>query len=318
MAWGSKPTDLSIPESPLLDEDLPRPRFTATPDSGESPLVASFDASSSTDNVGILAYNWEFPDGSTASGITATKTLIGNGRHTVRLTVTDTDGNVASTTRDVVVSSQDPYGGTPHGVAGRIEFEDFDEGGEGVAYHDSDSQNRGGKSRTNEGVDLETCTDVNGGFNIGFTQDGEWMEYTVDVATAGSYRLQVRSASKNTNGGSIQLSTNGTNVGSAVSLPGTGGWQTWETVDAGTLALDAGRQVLRVTIDSKGSNLNWFELTPIGSGDTIRRIRMVNNQGFAWDVYPNKVGSDDGSNTTFDGLDASVSHRLSLTGVVNN
>ena len=152
-------------------------------------LGGDFDASSSTDNVGITAYNWEFPDGSSASGVTATKTLSGNGRHTVRLTVTDTDGNSASTTRDVVVSSQDPFGGTPHAVAGRIEFEDFDEGGEGVAYHDNDTQNRGNKTRSNDGVDLETCQDTDGGFNIGFTENGEWMEYTVDVATAGDYNL---------------------------------------------------------------------------------------------------------------------------------
>ena len=43
------------------------------------------------------------------------------------------------------------------------------------------------------------------------------------------------------------------------SVPGTGGWQNWQTIEA-TLPLQAGEQVLRLYIDVGGWNLNWLEL----------------------------------------------------------
>src|SRR5690606_36778377 len=68
----------------------------------------------------------------------------------------------------------------------RIEAENFDEGGPEIAYHDNDPANRGGAYR-NEGVDIQSTTDTGGGFNLGWIeQPGEWLEYTIDVAVAGT------------------------------------------------------------------------------------------------------------------------------------
>lgn len=55
-----------------------------------------------------------------------------------------------------------PFGGTAIGLPGRIEAENFDNGGEGVAYHDTTpTANEGGAYRS-EGVDICVCSAPNG------------------------------------------------------------------------------------------------------------------------------------------------------------
>src|SRR5688572_7097968 len=79
--------------------------------------------------------------------------------------------------------TQAPYGGTNASISNgaTIQAENYDTGGEGVAYHDTTAGNTGGQYRT-EDVDLETCTDAGGGFNTGWLIDGEWTEYTVNAS----------------------------------------------------------------------------------------------------------------------------------------
>ena len=68
-----------------------------------------------------------------------------------------------------------PYGGSPWPVPGTIEAEDYDTGGEGVAYHDTTAGNSGGAYRY-EDVDIENCSDTGGGYNVGWTAMGEWLK----------------------------------------------------------------------------------------------------------------------------------------------
>jgi serine protease len=69
-----------------------------------SELICDFDASGSTDDVGIASYSWEFGDGQTGSGQQTMHMYASGGTFTVRLTVTDTFGQSNSTTRSVTVS----------------------------------------------------------------------------------------------------------------------------------------------------------------------------------------------------------------------
>ena len=43
-------------------------------------------------------------------------------------------------------------------------------------------------------VDIESTTDTGGGYNVGRTRPGEWLKYSVTVASAGTYDLDVRVA----------------------------------------------------------------------------------------------------------------------------
>jgi PKD repeat protein len=77
-----------------------------------SGLTCDFDASGSTDDVGISSYSWEFGDGQTGSGQLSTHMYDSSGTFTVRLTVTDTFGQSNSMTRSLTVSGDgDPCTG---------------------------------------------------------------------------------------------------------------------------------------------------------------------------------------------------------------
>jgi hypothetical protein len=70
-----------------------------------------------------------------------------------------------------------------------IQIRDFDIGGEGVGYHDSDNTNSAGNYgyRQNLGDYNSPGVDIEGGLNIGYTNAGEWLMFTVKVDDAGDY-----------------------------------------------------------------------------------------------------------------------------------
>ncbi len=162
-------------------------------------------------------------------------------------------------------SDGSPYGGTAAAIPGTIQSENYNTGGEGVAYHDAEATNQGGQYRTSEGVDIEATTDTGAGYDVGWTATGEWEKYTVNVTLGGSYTLNFRVASAQT-GGSFHLEVDGSNVTGALTVPNTGGWQTWTTVSKSGVNLSAGQHVLRVYMDAGGGNFNWVNFTSADGG----------------------------------------------------
>ena len=84
---------------------------------------------------------------------------------------------------------------TAHPIPGTIEAEDYDVGGQGFAHNDIDKTNEGNSEyRAGDGVDVEETQDTEGAYNVGYIRNGEWLAYTVDVQTTGSYDLDLRMA----------------------------------------------------------------------------------------------------------------------------
>ena len=149
---------------------------------------------------------------------------------------------------------------TPREIPGTIEAEHFDNGANGSAYWDSGSGNSGGQYRWTD-VDVEGCSQ--GGYNVGWTTPGEWLAYTVSVAAAGTYTFDLRVASST--GGTMHVRFNGQDKTGTVSVPSTGGWQTWTTVRK-TVTLAAGTQTMQVVFDSGNVNLNLMNVWVADSG----------------------------------------------------
>lgn len=146
---------------------------------------------------------------------------------------------------------QAPYHGTPFVFPTTIEAEDFDLGGEGVAYHDAEAANKGGAYRPAEGVDIAALTA--GGHKINWVREGEWLEYSVDVPAAGVYAIGSRVAS-DALGGVFHIEFDGVDKTGPIAVPNTGGWETFQTVDV-SVTLPAGPQVMRVVFDvASGAN----------------------------------------------------------------
>ncbi len=164
-----------------------------------------------------------------------------------------------------------PYTGSPVALPGTIEVENFDKGGSGVAYNDTTSSNQGGQYRTTEAVDIEATSDTGGGYDIGWTAAGEWLNYTVNVATAGTYTIEARVAASGA-GGTFHIEVNGVDKTGPMTIPNTGGWQTWTTISKSGVNLSAGPQIWRFVIDSAGTvvgNINYFRVSSGGGGGPV-------------------------------------------------
>lgn len=132
----------------------------------------------------------------------------------------------------------------------RLQAEDYQ------GFYDVDAGNTGGAYRADD-VDIEASTDTDGGYNVGWTAAGEWLEYSAELAP-GTYELTARVASLN-GGGALSVGINGAYTASQP-IARTGGWQSWSSVSLGTLEVTAGNASVRVDIDTAGFNLNWIGL----------------------------------------------------------
>ena len=106
------------------------------------------------------------------------------------------------------------------------------------------------------GVQAEACSEDTQ--DVGWIDTGDWMDYNVNVQTAGAYTVEYRISSPYATG-QIQLK-NGTTVLATTNVPNTGGWQNWQTITA-TVNLSAGAQTLRLNAGVGGWNINWVNFT---------------------------------------------------------
>ncbi|MCX2842003.1 discoidin domain-containing protein [Microbulbifer thermotolerans] len=157
-------------------------------------------------------------------------------------------------------------------VPGKIEAEDFSN------YSDADTENRGGAYRPDEGVDIQETTDSGGGYNVGWMDAGEWLEYPIYVSNTGEYSAQLRLASPSDTG-QISIEVDGVVVAQH-GVASTGGWQNWNTEEFYLGNISAGTHTLRINVESAAFNLNWLNIidnvssiregaTYVGGGGTV-------------------------------------------------
>ena len=142
-----------------------------------------------------------------------------------------------------------------------MQAENFDEGASGVAYFDTTAGNTGGTYRMTD-VDIASTTDAGAGHLVGRTRPGEWLKYSVTVASAGTYALDLRIANVGT-GARFHVEIDGVDRTGPISVPNTGGWQTWQTMTRTGQSLTAGSHVITLVFDTGTAenggvgNYNW-------------------------------------------------------------
>jgi hypothetical protein len=163
-----------------------------------------------------------------------------------------------------------PYSGAAINLPGTVQAEHYDRGGQGIAYHDTTSGNNGSVLRSDD-VDLQTAADSSGGYKVKSAVASEWLKYSVNVASAGTYTITIRVASDGA-GGRFHLESGGVDKTGALTVPDTGGWQSWHTITKTGVSLAAGPQILRLVMDTNGpsgmtGNFNWIAFAPGGSAN---------------------------------------------------
>jgi hypothetical protein len=116
---------------------------------------------------------------------------------------------------------------------------------------------------TMSGVQTETTTDTDGGQNVGWIDQGDWMAYyNINFPVTGTYKVEYRVASAN-GGGRVSCDLNaGTIQLGQADVPNTGGWQNWTTISH-NVTVNAGTYNFGVYAQASGWNLNWIRITPV-------------------------------------------------------
>ena len=200
----------------------------------------------------------------------STKWTATSGNHVIKAVATMSDGSTFEAETKIFVNvPQTPYNEVPAAVPGKIEAEEFDLGGEGYAYYDTDSQNRNGGDR-DEGVDMSNTA-------IGYTQKGEWLEYTIDVAQDGEYAVSASVAS-GADGASFKLYIDNEAVTDIIDVPNTGDWETFVSVESEIGVLTAGKHILKLEITGDWLDMDYMMFTKEGGVTTD--VILVNSDDF--------------------------------------
>ncbi|MBU1097597.1 MAG: hypothetical protein CVV23_11590 [Ignavibacteriae bacterium HGW-Ignavibacteriae-2] len=212
------------------------------------------------------------------------------GCYNIKAKATDNSGNYRfSQMLNIKVGEhciQAPYLGVPISVPGLIEAENYDIGGQGIAYNDSDplinnGLQSGTQFRQSEGVDIQTSGE--GGYNVGWIEDGEWLNYMISVKSSGIYSLIVRAATPNS-GSKFRIEIDGQDLTGSVNILSTGGYQNWGTITRPGINLKYGDHVLKIIAEKGGFNLDNLTLR-LDFPTSVKETELeMDNEIY---VYPN-------------------------------
>jgi len=128
-------------------------------------------------------------------------------------------------------------------VPGSVEAVHYNNGGEGVGYHDLTAGNSGGKYIRNDSVDIRDCTE--GGHAITANQTGEWYKYNVNIKATGTYNVGFRYATAVATG-QVRIWQGDTDLTGVITLPSTLGAGNWRTFTMNGLMLTKGFQTIKI------------------------------------------------------------------------
>jgi hypothetical protein len=173
---------------------------------------------------------------------------------------------------------QPPVNGTAIPVAGggaTFEAEHFNCGGEGEGYHDLTTTNNPGQTfRPDEGVEIIAV--AAGGLSTNQFDVGDWMAYTIDVASAGTYDLGVLASSSPSGGGTgaFRIEVDGIDVTGSVSVPSTSGWEDYRWFEKPGVALGAGTHTLVLVALGTYFRSDKLRIVPGVDGDGCTRAGL--------------------------------------------
>ena len=229
------------------------PGFTASPQAGNDPLSVQF-----TDMTegGPTAWNWSFGDGQFSTAKNPLHTYTSPGLYTVRLTVSSLFQSDRTATMTDYIRVMPLYGGLI-----RVQAEDYNVGGEGVAYHDTTPGNSGGAYRQD---DVDIAAFATRGYFVTSIAEGEWTRYPVWSGAAEDYNypLSLRLAGWAA-GQTVTVTVAGMTGSIDVAVPETGSKDSYAFANA-TLRLKPGLNMIQFTYHGNAMNFDYFTLDPSG------------------------------------------------------
>jgi len=177
----------------------------------------------------------------------------------------------------VTVGAQLPYLGNIVSIPSQViepGHYDYYEGGIGqnISYFDVSAANEAGTFRNPEYVDAGPTSGE--GNTVSHINEGEWLEYTVNIAQAGTYDLSFRYTSGNTTGGGpFHIEVDGNTVADNIKVSFTNtAWTLWATKTVVGVIFPEGQHVIRLVFDNAGFNLGKLSFVYKGSASPYLNV----------------------------------------------
>jgi len=210
-----------------------------------------------------------------------------------------------------------PY--VSHSIPGTIPAAYYDIGARGLSYSDSDYWNDGdggyndGWVFRNDGVDVEGSDNLNIPYTVGWTEAGEWLGYTIQDVSPGSYNVTFSIAAPS-GGGIFYAQLSGQNLG-VIDVPATGGWYNWEDLPAQTITISEGEKFLKIQIVQAGFNIQSVTFSPVLS---IDNGNLNPNYFMLGQPYPNPFNPSVSVDLTVDKSDTYQINIFNIRGELVN
>ena len=166
-------------------------------------------------------------------------------------------------------SNQTPYPGpNAPNIPITLEVENFDNGGQSIAYNENYGNTGSGVYRSTpvEAVDIQARSTASNGYVVFEASAGEWLEYTINVPVARKYDIGVRYASE-FNNGKFHIEIDGVDVTGQMTVVSTGNWGTFKNLTKRGVMISAGTHVVRLALDTNSPDgCNCI----VGNFDAIR------------------------------------------------
>ncbi|MDN5289068.1 MAG: carbohydrate-binding protein [Mucilaginibacter sp.] len=170
--------------------------------------------------------------------------------------------------RQPFTAATKPFKANKIGNGTTINAVDYDLGRNGAAYFDTDTAdyhtsgkpgvgNRGHIYR-NDGVDISKDSTAYNSYYVDHIESGEWLQYTIQVKTAGVYSVSLKVAS-GADDAKLSINVNGADQAKEVAIPNTGGLKVWKTFAVKDISLKAGSNKVRVYANKGGYNLHGLQ-----------------------------------------------------------
>ena len=209
---------------------------------------------------------------------------------------------------------QTAYKGVAATIPGKIEAENYDEGGHNKAFYDNDRENQGKVYREDE-VDVVDISDSKcgdaacTGYAIGYTNEGEWVEYTINVAADAKYDITANVATAS-DASAMQLLIDDKEITESVAVEKIDSvWTTYKVVDVGSVDLKKGEHVLRLAITGSFLNVDWIQFTDPNATTALNAVPYVPRKAMTYNVF--------GTTGRLDNVGSNVSASLKQAGFAN-
>lgn len=267
------------------------------------------------------SYTWSFPDGVTIKTNTDTNWVTvdwGAYSGNIKVNVINNCGKDSSVFH-VKTIRQLPYPDSTnsHTLPGTILAVNYDYGGEGISYHDSDTENEGGGIRSDEGVDTESN---DSSYHIAYIADDEWIEYTINVEESGTFDFIAYVASTGTSG-KFKVLFNGEDRTGDISVSSTGGWTNFESVKVNNIPLYVTDTIMRVYMSGTDFNIYSFKIADTISSSPGTATALSENDFTEGKIFPSIVNrnlfvNNNCDNTTY--MIININGEIVLKGIIES